>query len=419
VPRTKKDAKPLARDEEKENIGRQTAESRQHRRSGVLSATTTLGISSAKPPLKRVAKREPAQVKEKKLPLQDITSQFLPALESANRGAGSEGAWPIEEPAPNVSRRLNLLTSPLPPSSPPADLALSPVEPFHLRSPLAGSIDDHVYNQPNNCHIENDRQTSSSSDPFGFAALERKLKEERKFVTNILAPRVDMDDDIYQELQEIPVADTSSPRPVRRIKQPLEEGERRFFADEAIEGAPDLLAHPHFATPPTPRKRKHVQRRLSCEEDIFSPCAPSFESSPSPTKASANKRRRDILYEQDPLEEFNATVDESDDAAVTPDKQPSKRQSSVSQKQADEHHSRITWNLRPRRLAAAEKAGVPPRSPKDVLKTKSSRRAKSNSSKKVDNILNDDLEEVSQSKLCMKLSKCFDLEMEARTRRAG
>ena len=417
--RAKKGAKSLAREEEKENIGRQTTVSRSHRRSGVLGATTTSGISSTatKPVAKGVRKGKPLQVKEKKQPLQDITSQYLPAPESANRGAGSEGgeytvplqdlSYPITVPTPRLP---NLLLSPLPPSSPPPDLVLPSVKPSE------DSADGHLYDQPDNpsfsdnkYNTENDQQTSSSSDPFGFTALERKLKEERKSVTQVFDTHED--EDIYEELDEILVADTSSPRPVGRIKRSLShiKEERQYseieVQDDAIEGAPIPLVHPHVSTPPTPRKGKSVHRRLSCEgRDVFSPCPSSLESSPSPTKSSANKRRRDLLYGQDPLEEFNTAVDESGCADVVIDKPPSKRQCQVSRKQDDGHHNTITWNLRPRRAAAAvtaetEKAHTVSKPVKEVSRAKPNKKVKSNSSKKVpDAFTDDDLDEVSSKR---------------------
>jgi len=404
--RAKKDAKSLAREDEKENIGSQPTASRQHRRSRVLGATTTLGISStaSKAVPKGVRKPKPSQVKKEKLPLQDITSQFLPAPESANRGAGSEGGeriLPLHDLSysittmPNTSRRPNLLLSPLPPSSPPPDLVLPSVEPSE------GNTDDQPDDQPDNPFSDNNhRQTSSSSDPFGFAALERKLKEERRFITS--AVDTYEDDDIYEELGEILVADTSSPRHVSRIKKSVArlEGERRSpeieNPDEAVDEILVPLAHPHFSTPPTPHKDKSIHRRLSREDpDIFSPCSSSLESSPSPTKTSAIKRRRDFLYGQDPLEEFNTTVDEGGCADAVADDPPSKRPCQVSRNQDDGDHNSIKWNLRPRH-PAAEKTKAAPKPPKDTSAAKPSKKAKPNSSKKVPTFNDDnDWEEVS------------------------
>lgn len=387
--RTKKDAKTFAQEEEKENLGRQTTVSRQHNRSGVLGTTTTLG-SSAKPNSKGVKKRKASQLKEKKLPLQDITSQFLPAPESANRGAGSEvGAHvtPIEELPYSTTRRAILLTSPLPPSSPPVDLVFSPVRPPHIEpiqlEASAHDLGDQLDHPLDDS--ENERRSSSSSDPFGFAALERRLREERKYV---LDTRLDVDDGDYEELQYIPVADTSSPRPVprntfaRKSTTPLDQS----FEDE-------FGAHT-FPTPATPRKDMNVQRRLSCEgQDIFSPCSSFLESSPSPTKTFATKRRRDPLY-RDPLEEFNTTVDEIDDAPTTTSKPRSKRQCQVPQKKSNEPLGTITWNLRPRR-PAVEKAKPIPKPPKEISKAKSNRKAKSKK---------EDKDEVIQCQLAVKRS---------------
>ena len=375
--RTKKDAKTFAQEEEKENIGRQTTVS-QHNRSGVLGTTTTLGgsVVGTKPNPKGVKKREPSQVKEKKLPLQDITSRFLPAAESANRGAGFEvGAHitPIEEvpypmTTPIASRRENLLTSPLPPSSPPVDLIFSPVRSSHLETI---QLEDDLGDQPDyplsQVDKENERRTSSSSDPFGFAVLERRLREERKHIVNTC---LDIEDDDYEGLQYIPVADTSSPRPVRRntfIRKSITPLDQLFEDDSR----PERLA------PATPRKEMNIQRRISREgQDIFSPCSSSLESSPSPTKTSASKRRRDPMDRPDPLEQFNTTVDEIDDAPTTTDKPRPKRQCQVPQKKSNEPQGTITWNLRPRRLAV-ETAKTIAKQPKDISKAKSNKKPKS------------------------------------------
>jgi hypothetical protein len=276
--------------------------------------------------------------KRKKLPLQDITAQFLPAPEAANRGAehqghsDDEGDFDLQRaanvvstlppgPAPSVNPRIApALTSPLPPSSPPSDLQFSPppkVVGAFTFSPTH-SIPHDEYDPwkefDNTLSASNDvlSGNDSNSDPFGFVALERKLKAERAHILS--------DPDHAEELGHILVADTSSPRPVRRLKRPVEHDAE---ADEETEVV--AVQHAHFATPPTPHKDKQKRRRLSHERhDVFSVCSESIESSPSPSKVSAHKRPRGDIPE-DPLDEFNDKVDQSYEVEVASERKKQTR----------------------------------------------------------------------------------------------
>ncbi|KAF8959947.1 hypothetical protein BDZ97DRAFT_1922553 [Flammula alnicola] len=348
-------------DSEKENgvrQGRATRSQTTRGRTGVLGAvnTTTTVLGQPKGAKLKTAARgkgkpTAAPLKRKKQPLQDITDQFLPAPEAANRGAEHQNLdedditaahdepanivaalSPVDTP---VASRLPApkFTSPLPPSSPPIELPSSPVhrlQSFDTKLAVAQpgspapSIPQETYDpwqEFDNAHPESQDSpapANSNSDPFGFVALERKLKVERETAIT-LGPDHDHDADADQEsdgLEHILVADTSSPRPVRRLKRPLydnaDEAEHHADEDDASDtGIPPVLPHVHYATPPTPHKDKQKRPRLSHEgHDVFSPCSSSVESSPSPTKASARKRPCPDLRE-DALDQFNDELEGS------------------------------------------------------------------------------------------------------------
>lgn len=402
--RRRNDENEAGYESEKENTGRQgtRSQTRSHRR-GVLGApnpatAATEGFTKAptkstkaRAPLK--GKRTEAPSKEKKAPLQDITSQFLPAPESANRGEGYEDAdngdaasvlqnsnsvalvMPPLDNGSTVPLERARPASPLPPSSPPSDWVPSPVyrrEDAQLKTRLDTAFyqdqedqwrpDDDV--QPISGGQSTPTPNSSHSDPFGFVALERKLKQDRE----IEAVTAGLHDDIYAEedyedLSNILVADTSSPRPVRRLKRVYEEAdEDKDTPEDGVEADSSLLAlvlpHPHYSTPPTPHKDKQKRRRLSHEaRHVFSPCPSSIESSPSPTKLSARKRSR-VYAEvvQDPLDEFNEEVDRSFAAdAVVENLSPAKRlHEKVSPDVVEANTDSVARNLRSRsRVTAA------------------------------------------------------------------
>ena len=352
---------------EKENAGGNASvanrlrSTRTSSRRRVLGATSTTVLGDAKVS-RKVPKKEKSKTstapKRKKLPLQDITAQFLPAPEAANRGAEHQGQSDDEgdselqraanvvatlPPAPAPSGSVNTrtapaLTSPLPPSSPPSDLQFSPppkvvgafaVSPTH-------SIPHDEYDPwkefDNTFSVSNDALSGndSNSDPFGFVALERKLKAERAHILSDL----DHPEEELPGFGHILVADTSSPRPVRRLKRPVE------YDADAEDETEDVIQHAHFATPPTPHKDKQKRRRLSHEgHDIFSVCSKSIESSPSPSKVSARKRPREDAPE-DPLDEFNDKVDRSYEFEVASER---KKQTCV-----DVDPEAIAMNLRTR-----------------------------------------------------------------------
>ena len=219
--------------------------------------------------------------KRKKLPLQDITSQFLPAPEATNRGEENE-----VDPAPTY------LDSPLPPSSPPSAITSSPQYPKILHNPNPSwlSSEHNLWNQFDDSPASqgNPSVISSSSDPFGFVALERKLKVERRAAVPPLK-RHHQEDESDEELGLVLVADTSSPRLVRRLKRSSYQGDSPF--------PPAISDHPNYATPPTPHKEKK-RPRLSHEGGrVFSPSSSSMPSTPSPSKPPVQKQagREDIL----------------------------------------------------------------------------------------------------------------------------
>ncbi|KIM36842.1 hypothetical protein M413DRAFT_448956 [Hebeloma cylindrosporum] len=297
---------------------------------GATTSTTVLGDSKGiKSSDKKAAKKSRTLTapKRKKLPLQDITAQFLPAPEAANRGAEHQGHSDDEEeqmlanvlaalpPALVNTRTAPALTSPLPPSSPPSDLQFSP-PPKVVGVPFAVSPTHSIPHDEYNPWKEFDNAISASndvlsgndsnSDPFGFVALERKLKAERAHIPS----DPDHGEEELPGFGNVLVADTSSPRPVRRLKRPVEH---ESDADEEPE---EVVQHAHFATPPTPHKDKQKRRRLSHEgHDVFSVCSGSIESSPSPSKVSARARPRADIPE-DPLDEFNDKVDRSFEVEV-------------------------------------------------------------------------------------------------------
>jgi len=372
----------ISQDEEKENIGKQTTETRTHRRRSTVLGPSTVGKTSTNG--KVASKRKTTTLREKKMPLQDITSQFLPTAESANRGVDSgdqrEGSIYGDStnrvlatvPSPEASPlRPHVVASPLPPSSPPSEPTSSPVKfsyPMDKLNLGERSESHYLYEQWSNF---DDPQTAlpqeystpiqSNSDPFGFTAVERKLKQEREIAAVLAEPDHEALQNIYEDLDDIPVADTSSPRPVRRIKRRRGHSNQRCSPSESEENHPAVvlpiaLSYPSYCTPPTPHKDRQKHRRLSHPgHDVFSPCSSSVESSPSPTKASSSKRRRTVHSGHDPLDEFNEEAEKSCISDVALDKLPlPKRQRKVGILAVQEqgHQDAVARNLRPRTRAA-------------------------------------------------------------------
>lgn len=132
-------------------------------------------------------------------------------------------------------------------------------------------------------------KVSSNTDPFGFISLERKLKDEREAPATLAS---DQDQDGEDADALLLVADTSSPRPVRRLKRSLQyEAELPESAEEEHD---HLHLHRLCITPSTPHKKNQKRRRMSYEgHDVFSSfsSSSSVETSPFPSKrfSSAHK----------------------------------------------------------------------------------------------------------------------------------
>jgi hypothetical protein len=313
---------------EKENERKPAARAtRSQTRTGsrVFGSTTTanlrVGIASKGPEnttststtkLKGKGKPKAPPLKRKKLPLQDITSQFLPAPEAANRGEENEvtehEVFHQTEPRVNLVSPLPLthtlggatlsishhapsyLDSPLPPSSPPSAISPSLQYPKLLPNSNASwlglSSDNNLWNQLDDDHSASHggpSVMSSNSDPFGFVALERKLKVERSAAAHSPLKRQHQQEELDEDLGQVLVADTSSPRLVRRLKRSSYHDDSNF--------PPAISEHPNYSTPPTPHKDKKKRPRLSHEGDrIFSPCSSSMPSTPSPSKPPVQKQ---------------------------------------------------------------------------------------------------------------------------------
>ena len=318
---------------EKENEGRPpTRATRSQTRTGnygnrVLGSTTTANLrisTTSKGPentvsantikVKGKGRATAPPPKRKKFPLQDITSQFLPAPEAANRGEENEpdhaifqqaeqmvnlvspsplnqilGGGDVLDPAKSMSHPApTYLDSPLPPSSPPSAITSSPQYPKILHNPNPSQLSpEHIFwNQFDDGRPASQGSPSvisSSSDPFGFVALERKLKVERRAAVPSPLKRHHQEDESDEELGLVLVADTSSPRLVRRLKRPSYQGDSPL--------PPAISEHPNYATPPTPHKDKKKRPRLSHEGDrVFSPCSSSMPSTPSPSKPPVPKQ---------------------------------------------------------------------------------------------------------------------------------
>ena len=305
--------------------------------------TATKGKAAATKP-KDKGKGKTTVTKKKKQPLQDITKHFVPAPEAANRGQGiaatitpsSEAAAEVISaialPSPAAEHAINSVPvdsrptfpSSLPPSSPPSVSSFS--SPLH-EQPLPGAFQHllspsgHVFsgahkreNDPDDAgaydpwnsfdvrpfddtqeEAGNDNPTPTNSDPFGFFALEKKLKVERD------EKQDDECEDQWEDGGLILVADTSSPRNVPRLsqeqKRALATGQVTDPDAEAEGEEEDEEAGPYFHTPPTPHKSKK-KRRISFEavgdpdKDFFSVHTSSAPSSPSPSKLAESRKRK-------------------------------------------------------------------------------------------------------------------------------
>ncbi|KAF5317337.1 hypothetical protein D9611_003666 [Ephemerocybe angulata] len=395
--------KENAVDQEKENAGRVTrASTRTGSRGGPLGASgpsatalTTKGKGKEKPPSKGT------KTTTEKLPLQDITARFLPAPESANRGYPQPGlemllAQPTQGTAASP---LNLLASTerpqrvsasttrrtagpgypssLPPSSPPSmssaaahregenneepsDLpALPPSPPLpnlsrrlfthHESSDEARPYD--AWNEFDYVVSEADRParplpTPRASDPFGFFALEKKLEAERgdgEDEEEIVDGHEADEDDDEEAAGQILVADTSSPRPVRRLKHKyvveaiINEGEEQRVYEEE-DGV-------HFQ-PPTPHKTvdrtRYSYAATHVDEELSSP-APSSSGSPSPSKrrmpSSAKRKAASAREEDDGVYEEEESRLEASPSQKVPGKKQAKLASEVDNEGEGEERS--------------------------------------------------------------------------------
>ena len=307
---------------EKENEGRsvtRTTRSQTRNANRVLGATnapTSKGPENTVPTntskVKGKGKAKTSLSKRKKIPLQDITSQFLPAPETANRGEENEHvisqqtdnrvnlvrSLPLTQilsgdvfgPTMSKSPVQEYLSSPLPPSSPPSAITSSPQYPKILPNPntswLALSSEHNLWTQFDDGRSASHGSPSvisSNSDPFGFVALERKLKVERSATAPALK-RYHQQEESDEELGQVLVADTSSPRPVHRLKRPLYQGDSALL--------PAISDHPHYATPPTPHKDKKRQRLSHKEDGALSSFSSSIPSTPSPSKPPVQKHAK-------------------------------------------------------------------------------------------------------------------------------
>ncbi|KAF8911654.1 hypothetical protein CPB84DRAFT_1743025 [Gymnopilus junonius] len=353
---------------EKENDGRVTASATRLHTTRRTRATplgtanaTVLGASTAgkglgeKTRTASKGKDKPlkAPLKRKKMPLQDITDQFLPAPEAANRGEHTQDEENDEniEASANVNQVVAVMppsetpvtipppkfTSPLPPSSPPSEALGSPIlskqsiphfldNLRHSSHPIVPQEHCDPWSEFDSAHApsaDSPAHISSNSDPFGFVSLERKLKAEREFAA-FLEPQGEQDDedDIH-----VLVADTSSPRPVRRLTRSVRDG------------AAPMLPVPTSCMPPTPHKDRQKRRRMSSHEgfDVFSPCL-------------RRKRPAPPMHDT-PLDEFNKELDRSYEVEKTLKKARSSKQ--VPEPEAENEHGSadpqsVHRSLRPR-----------------------------------------------------------------------
>ncbi|TEB38073.1 hypothetical protein FA13DRAFT_1785908 [Coprinellus micaceus] len=299
--RKTRSAKENAGDCEKENKGRVTrASNRAGSGRPVLGASTTQtttakGKGKEKPPGKG------SLTKVEKLPLQDITSRYLPAPESANRGHAQLG---VDFDAAAQAGSIRVTATSLGTAN--KKLQISPSYHLHLlylmfaegsslksqshrwnpESYNAWGEFDHVVQESD--RSSRPAPTPRNSDPFGFFALEKKLEVEREH-------QVEIEAEDEEAGGEILVADTSSPRPVRRLPK-----HKYVIEAEVAHHQPssdDDFSH----LPPTPQKtvdrtRYSFTTREVDDEQLYSPGPSSCPSSPSPSKprlslTSSTKRK--------------------------------------------------------------------------------------------------------------------------------
>ncbi|EAU91887.1 hypothetical protein CC1G_04654 [Coprinopsis cinerea okayama7 len=381
------------------------------------SKTQTRG--KGKPPSKGT------KTKTEKLPLQDITSRYLPAPESENRGhaqpsgfgepenlnismAGlSTFSWTGAADEVGPSRRTrstrntnrNPYPSSLPPSSPPSVSSNHNAGPSHSQSnhphhslpvlsrspsPFLDNVSRRLFGPADTIAEEGQEEerhqggqehrhvydawqdfdfvvpeselcgaragsskaqvSPTNSDPFGFFALERKLKEGRE-----------KDED--EEVEGVVLVKETSPfaAPQARPSSPgLEytdppedpyDDHHENDNEHASTFNHPLLAHSESfflpPTPPTPQKKRDRRRssrhgfefNLQEEDEIFNPRPSSCPSSPSPSKRSSVKRKA-VAVDSDA---FNDEVDAEADSTPQAQRQrrPVRKQARTEQKEEE------------------------------------------------------------------------------------
>ncbi|TFK26260.1 hypothetical protein FA15DRAFT_667557 [Coprinopsis marcescibilis] len=326
-------------DSEKENGARATRSRATRNGAGrtALGALTTTAQATATSKSKGKGKPKPppkgSSTKVEKLPLQDITSRYLPAPESANRGQSQPSGFGEPEhlvlsPA-GPSNTLSWLSgsrlmanppihatdirSSLPPSSPPsassrAVPALSlPQLPVLSRSPtpIADNVARRLFVEPDSAaevrvydtwqefdyvvsesDLPSKYRAPRTSDPFGFVALEEQLQADRE-----------------QEMEEAEAAKLALVGPASPDAQPSGSSTGLEYVDPPphVKQAESTQIPP---TPPTPRKRKDRGESLRrVNEYIFSPGPSSCPTSPSPSKPRLSSAKRKVAVSDVSLEE--------------------------------------------------------------------------------------------------------------------
>lgn len=237
-------------------------------------------------------------LKDHKRPLQDITERFV--LNSPPVNTSSKPRRKVKAPGGVLGAKLRAAKPPipssLPPSSPPSASSHFP-EPvpqhtYNNDQPMSSSGDSE-FELPRFERAEHDfsgkSDPSTGSDPFGFFAVEKKLKAQR-------------------------AQDENRPPRYRVAPPPL------------INTA---LGQEHPATPPTPRKRHRKRRAVASPAlsgaNVFSPKTDSLPSTPSPSKPSTRKGKEKAVNSDRSQDEIGG--DDLDAAAAdsTPGRRPTKK----------------------------------------------------------------------------------------------
>lgn len=250
----------------------------------------------------------------------------------------------------------------------PSDLPLLPPSPVlpnvnrRLFTHVESADEDRPYNPWNEFDdvVRSDEDATRSqvaprqhrtSDPFGFFALEEKLEAEREEQhaedEEIAGDATIIEEDEVDDEEaggEILVADTSSPRPVRRLRHKHKYVIEAVLPDSLGAGEGGEEGTPRL--PPTPVKTVD-RRRFSYgavavmdDEQLFSPHASSCASSPSPLKRrtelqdvyaspTAIGKRKAVLEEQDADEDPYEEETSLSDLGTPSQKVPGRKQARV------------------------------------------------------------------------------------------